>query len=89
MCGNKKDLYIQQKVPDEDGENYANKIGAFFQITSASSGFGINELFFNIGKALLDTNRANIKNQSSSSNSKKIKLDKKQFKDGKKKRKCC
>lgn len=77
-------MFSKQEVPDENGKKYANKIGEFFQVTSASSGLCINELFFNIWKALLDQNNVNIRNQSSSSNSTNIQLDEKQLKRGKK-----
>ena len=81
-------MFSKQEVPDENGKKYANKIGEFFQVTSASSGLCINELSFNIGKALLDQNCVNIRNQSSSSNSTNIQLDKKQLKIETKKKFC-
>ena len=51
VVGNKIDLYYDEKVKEEEGEEYANSIGAKFLLTSAkndSKGFGkfIEQLFF-------------------------------------------
>lgn len=35
IVGNKKDLILSEVVTDEEGKNYAEKKGAFFQLTSA------------------------------------------------------
>ena len=37
VIGNKMDLYYDEKVKDEEGEEYANKIGAKFLLTSAKN----------------------------------------------------
>ncbi len=44
VVGNKSDLYLNEKVKEEEGEEYAKKIGAKFSITSAKTnpeGFSI------------------------------------------------
>ena len=37
VAGNKKDLYINEAVSEEEGENYAKSINAKFKLTSAKS----------------------------------------------------
>ena len=37
VVGNKKDLYLDEKVKEEEGEEFANKIGAKFLVTSAKN----------------------------------------------------
>ena len=54
--GNKSDLFDEEKVSEEDGENYAKKIGAIFKFTSAASGDGIESLFNTIGCKILNPN---------------------------------
>ena len=57
MVGNKSDLYEHQEVTDEEGIELAKQLKAIYQRTSAKeeSG-GIDELFKNIGKKVLDPN---------------------------------
>jgi small GTP-binding protein len=56
VVGNKIDLYKDQKVSNNDGKEFAEKIGAIFQTTSAQSDSGISTLFDNIGKTYLIPN---------------------------------
>ena len=56
VCANKYDLYHKQVVDNEDGKSFANKIHAIFQNTSAASDTGINTLFENLGRKILDPN---------------------------------
>ena len=56
VVGNKIDLYKDQKVSNNDGKEFAEKIGAIFQTTSAQSDSGISTLFYNIGKTYLIPN---------------------------------
>ena len=37
VVGNKNDLYYEEKVKEEEGENYANSIGAKYLLTSAKN----------------------------------------------------
>ena len=37
VVGNKKDLYKNEAISEEEGEEYAKKIGAFFVVTSAKT----------------------------------------------------
>ena len=85
---NKNDLYGDQVVSDEVGQNFADDIGAIFQSTSALSDSGISKLFDNIGKKIIDPDydykdsdkkaKANFdkkqKNQKDDGNEKRVKL---------------
>ena len=44
LAGNKKDLYLEEVVTNEEGIQKAEEIGAIFKLTSAKEGFGISEL---------------------------------------------
>ena len=54
VVANKNDLYGEQVVSDEVGQQFADEIGAIFQSTSALSESGINKLFDNIGRKIID-----------------------------------
>ena len=56
IVANKNDLYNEMQVTKEEGLKLANEIGGIFQMTSAKSGFGINNLFENLGKKYLNPN---------------------------------
>ena len=56
IVANKNDLFNSQQVSREEGLNLANEIGAIFQVASAKTGYGINNLFENIGRKYLDPN---------------------------------
>ena len=91
VVANKNDLYGDQVVSDEIGQNFADDIGAIFQSTSALSDSGIGKLFDNIGKKIIDPDydykdsdkkaKANFdkkqKNQKDDENEKRVKLGEK------------
>ena len=54
VVANKNDLYDNQLISDEDGQKFADEIGAIFQSTSAKNDSGIGKLFDNIGKKYID-----------------------------------
>ena len=81
IVANKSDLYLNEQVSHEEGENYAKKINAFYFETSAKNNEGINEMFSLVGKTFLDNYNKQI-----------IKSIKKSYtleKDKKKKKKNC
>lgn len=45
VVGNKNDLYVNEKVKEDDAKKFANEIGAVFKLTSAKTGDGVKELF--------------------------------------------
>ena len=51
---NKYDLYEKREVTNEEGEEFAKSIGAIFASTSAKNDSGINFLFENIGRKILE-----------------------------------
>ena len=56
VVANKSDLYGNQAVQNEDAQNFAEKISAIFQSTSAKSDQGISTLFDNIGQKYFNPN---------------------------------
>ena len=91
MAGNKSDLYNNEKVTYEEGLELAKSLNAIYQRTSAKekSG-GVEELFLNIGKKLLDPNSI-IESHLTKEEKKnmKQKLLKEQIKKENKKKGCC
>ena len=56
IAGNKCDLYEKEEIKEEEVREWANEIGAVFELTSAQSNTGINELFENLGYKFIDPN---------------------------------
>ena len=44
LAGNKKDLFLEEKVSEDEGKKKAEELGAIFKLTSAKTGYGIKEL---------------------------------------------
>ena len=44
LAGNKKDLFLEESVSEEEGKKKAEELGAIFKLTSAKTGYGIKEL---------------------------------------------
>jgi len=91
LAGNKSDLYNNEKVTYEEGLELAKSLNAIYQRTSAKekSG-GVEELFLNIGKKLLEPNSV-IESHLTKEEKKnmKQKLLKEQIKRENKKKGCC
>jgi len=83
LAGNKSDLIEKEEVTDKEAKDYAKEIDAIFQLTSAFTSIGIEELFISIGCKLLESNYKN------NDIPKTVSLDKKKAKNDKKKKKCC
>ena len=96
VAANKNDLYPEQKINNNDGKEFAEKINAIFQTTSAMSDTGINILFENIGKKIImpDYDYRNSDNKAQKGYSKqiqketKIKLKNKEI-NNENPKKCC
>ena len=56
IAGNKCDLYEEEKVSENEAREFADEIGAVFELTSAQNNTGINELFLDVGYKYLDPN---------------------------------
>ena len=54
IAGNKCDLYEEEDVSENEAREFAEQIGAVFELTSAQNNTGINELFLNCGYKFLD-----------------------------------
>ena len=54
LVANKIDLYKYEQIKNSTGKEYADKINAIFQNTSALSNTGIDNLFENLGKKFID-----------------------------------
>jgi small GTP-binding protein len=54
VVGNKNDLYNNAQVKEKDAMEWADSIGAIFQLTSAKSNSGIDLLFSNLAKKFFD-----------------------------------
>ena len=44
LAGNKKDLFLEESVSEDEGKKKAEELGAIFKLTSAKTGYGIKEL---------------------------------------------
>ena len=79
LAGNKKDLFLQEKVSEDEGIKKAEKIGALFKLTSAKTGFGIKEFMMTLLEEYIKTHaneidiRSNISSKLSVTNKKKKK----------------
>ena len=58
LVGNKTDLEDHREVKEEEGKEYAEKIGAMFAETSAKTGFNIEQLFTSICRKLEEKNNS-------------------------------
>ena len=81
LVANKIDLYKYEQIKNSTGKEYADKINAIFQNTSALSNTGIDNLFENLGKKFIDPDY-DYKNPGKEKNKK---IKKKNIKNKKKK----
>ena len=56
VAGNKCDMYEKEDVSENEGKEFAEQIGAFFEMTSAKNNTGINDLFMNAAQRFFDPN---------------------------------
>jgi small GTP-binding protein len=63
LAGNKCDLYEEEKVSEVEAREFADKIGAIFELTSAKNNTGINDIFEKVGNKYLDPNFQDKKKQ--------------------------
>jgi len=89
VAGNKCDLYEDEKVSEEEARDFADEIGAIFQLTSSYENRGITELFKKIGYKILSPEITKSKKDDQKDEvveEKSIKLNDVKVK---KKKKCC
>ena len=92
IAGNKCDLYENEAVPEQEAREFADKIGAIFELTSAQNNTGINELFQNVGNKYLDPNfqqklKIDENEKGEEGNAEKVVLNANEAKNGEKKKK--
>ena len=92
IAGNKCDLYENEAVPEQEAREFADKIGAIFELTSAQNNTGINELFQNVGNKYLDPNfqqklKIDMKENGEEEKGEKVVLNANEAKDTDKKKK--
>ena len=91
VAGNKCDMYDKEEVNENEAKQFAEKIGAFFGITSAKNNTGINELFMNAANKFVDPNyKINSEDSKDKGESREgtVKLDNRAL-NKEKKRGCC
>ena len=91
MVGNKNDLYEHEEVSNEEGIELSKQLNSIYQRTSAKDEYGgIDDLFKNIGRKLINPN-AEISTIMSKEERKKKgeELMRDKIKKEKKKNKCC
>ena len=54
MVGTKADLYDEEVISEEEGKEFAKKIGALFKLVSSQNNTGIDDLFESIAKEYLE-----------------------------------
>lgn len=94
VAGNKCDIYDQEEVDENEARQFAEKIGAFFELTSAKNNTGINELFQEAAERYVYKDRKDNKNNNSKDEGEEnnnVKLSKNNFKSepAEKRRKFC
>ena len=91
IVGNKNDLYLNEKVPKKDAEEYSKSINATYRCVSALTSDGIKELFECIGKTLLVGKEPSEEKKPEQNKNIQLKNNKKNEdpKGGKNKKKCC
>ena len=94
VAGNKCDIYDQEEVDENEARQFAEKIGAFFELTSAKNNTGINELFQEAAERYVYKDRKDNKNNNSKEEGEEnnnVKLSKNNFKSepAEKRRKFC
>ena len=56
VAGNKCDMYEKEEVNENDAKQFAEQIGAFYEITSAKNNTGITDLFMHAANRFVDPN---------------------------------
>ena len=60
VAANKFDLFGIEQVTENEGKEWAAKIGAVFSTTSAKESIGIDSLFKEIGEKIYDLNNQSV-----------------------------
>ena len=89
IAGNKCDIFNEEEVSENEARQYADSIGAVFQLTSCKENIGIDELFKESGKRFLEANKLIAKEKKQKKENENLKIEGKNVanngKSGKKK----
>ena len=89
LCANKSDLYEKQEVPDEDGQELANKYNIKFNITSALTNInGFRAFLYELINDYIQLDKTKKNNIKNFQNNNSFKINSKPIKKSKK-GKCC
>ena len=61
LVGNKKDLYYEQAVPEEEGENFAKEQGFYFSEASAKNDYNVKDIFQDLAETIYNPNYPKLK----------------------------
>ena len=91
VVGNKNDLYLDEKVKEEDAKKFAQEKNALFKITSAKSGEGVEELFDELVNKFFEQKIPEVLEESKKEkkNDENIKIEEVKQDNKNKKKKCC
>ena len=89
LVANKTDLYLNEAVNKNEGKQFADKVNAMFQTTSAMNNEQINTLFENIGKKIIDPVYDYQNSNQSRQDEKTVKLNKDNKNNISKGKNCC
>ena len=91
IVGNKADLYLEEKVKEEEGRNFAKEKNAIFALTSAKTGDGIEELFGDLLKKYFEEKFPELLEEAKKEKKadKNIKINDVKVEDNKVKKKIC
>ena len=91
IVGNKADLYLNEKVKEEQGRSFAKEKNAIFALTSAKTGDGIEELFADLLKKYFEENIPEllVEVKKEKKNDKNIKINDVKVEENKGKKKKC
>ena len=75
IAGNKCDIFNEEEVTENEAKQYADSIGAVFKLTSCKENIGINELFLECGKKLLESNKLIPKEKKEKKDTENLKIE--------------
>ena len=75
IAGNKCDIFNEEEVSENEAREYADSIGAVFQLTSCKENIGIDELFKESGKRFLEANKLIAKEKKQKKENENLKIE--------------
>ena len=75
IAGNKCDIFNEEEVSENEAREYAESIGAVFQLTSCKENIGIDELFKESGKRFLEVNKLIAKEKKQKKENENLKIE--------------